>query len=434
MSGLARLLVTAASQGSLTASWDAIAATASKWAAARQPRSDDVPLTLYRDANAWCPFCHRVFYFMEQKGLRYHTERIHLGGDPREPPKQTSYLREVAPRGNVPALRIRDEVILESLDILRVLEREFPDEHATHTDEDRALEDRLVHASGAFDTDCDDWLHNVEPRAEAALQATAHEKLAWLEDALGARPGPFFLGERAGVADAAFVGFLTRTHLNYAYFKSLDVASPASGYPRLAAWLQAVGETPGGLATAQEAGYEQRIYQAHPERRAAAEPCMALHPTRLGVGEPREHCPPRPLAAAALQAGSGPALEAAWQLHERREALGRFLLRKRREAAGAAGSPPRPHWKRHSHRAPEPPPPAVEEPAALAAVERDLLALASVLTAQCTPAQGAALAGGVEALQLGAVASLGGLVGTPRDMSAAAAAELRAALAEMLHS
>ena len=86
----------------------------------------DVPLVLYRDANAWCPFCHRVFFWMEQRGLRYRTEKVHLGGDPREPPKQQWYLQNIAPRGNVPALRIRDHVVLESLDILEAIEREFP--------------------------------------------------------------------------------------------------------------------------------------------------------------------------------------------------------------------------------------------------------------------------------------------------------------------
>ena len=123
-----RMLMTAAG-GSLPAiTWDAVSAASQSWAAARRPREGDVPLTFYRDANTWCPFCHRVFFYLEQKGLRYATVRVHLGGDPREPPKAASYLRDVAPRGNVPALRIRDEVVLESLDILKVLDREFPDE------------------------------------------------------------------------------------------------------------------------------------------------------------------------------------------------------------------------------------------------------------------------------------------------------------------
>ena len=150
-------------------SWDAVAAVSSTWAAARRPRTDDVPLTFFRDANTWCPFCHRVFFYIEQKRLRYTTERIHLGGDPREPPKSAAYLREIAPRGNVPALRIGDRIVLESLDILRVLDREFPAEVPAKSAADLTLEEELINSSGAFDIDCDTWLHNTDPSVEAAL-------------------------------------------------------------------------------------------------------------------------------------------------------------------------------------------------------------------------------------------------------------------------
>ena len=415
-------------RGSLP-SWSAVAAATSAWAAVRQPRASDVPLVLYRDANAWCPFSHRVFFFMEEKGLRYTTTHIHLGGDPREPPKQSEYLRDVAPRGNVPALRIRDKVILESLDILRALDLEFPSPEPM-TSEDRALEARLVESSGAFDTDCDAWLHNIDPASEPALHADTIDKLKWLEAALGARPaGPFFLGERVTAADAAFVGFLTRLATNYAYFKGLNVRDPSSGYPRLAAWLDAIDKTRGGRATRQEPFFEQRIYQAHPDRRPAAEPCMALHAKRRGVGEPVEYAPPPPTVARALTPGSDAALEAAERLCSRRDAIATFLLRKQREASAP---PPDRHWKMVSRRPPAAPSPPPDPPEALERAHRQLLALASLLCGHCSTEDALALAGGSTALRQGSVAKLGSLVATPRDMTVGAAAELRAGLAAML--
>ena len=110
---------------------------------------------------------------MEQKGLRYETQRIHLGGDPREPPKQPWYLREVAPRGNVPALRIGgDEIVLEA---------EFPGHEPAADD---SFKQKMLQTSGAFDTDCDRWLHNTHAPDEAALRGEALQKLTWLEEAL----------------------------------------------------------------------------------------------------------------------------------------------------------------------------------------------------------------------------------------------------------
>lgn len=98
--------------------------------------------------------------------------------------------------------------------------------------------------------------------------------------------------------------------------------------------------------------------------------------------------------------------------------------------------PPTRHWKTVARRAPEVPYGGPDHAAAedIGRVEHGLLALASVLTGQLTPAEGAQAAGGAATLRSGEVAPLGGLVGTPRDMTAAAAMELRAALREMLQS
>ncbi|EOD27634.1 hypothetical protein EMIHUDRAFT_235513 [Emiliania huxleyi CCMP1516] len=133
---------------------------------------------------------------------------------------------------------------------------------------DDSFKQKMLQTSGAFDTDCDRWLHNTHAPDEAALRGEALQKLTWLEEALRQHGGPFFLGAEPSIVDAAFVGFLT----NYKFFKGLDVH--------------------------EDVAFEQRIY---PLRRAVAEPCMQLHPTRLGVGEPsdwRAALPSLPLRAA----------------------------------------------------------------------------------------------------------------------------------------
>ena len=61
-----------------------------------------------------------------------------------------------------------------------------------------------------------------------------------------------------------------------------------------------------------------------------------------------------------------------------------------------------------------------------------LLGVAGVLSGLCTPAEAVARLGGSAAVRASPVAELGGLVGTPRDMSVAAAVQLRAALRAMV--
>lgn len=389
-------------------SWERIAEAGEHWARLRRPRSGDTPLTLYRDANAWCPFCHRVFFFMEQKGLRYTTERIHLQGDPAEPPKQKWY-RALVPSGAVPAVRIRDEVVPESLDILERLEAEFPEPRMLPQGFEFDNVRRLCDASALFNTDDSDWLHNRRREKEEALKDDMLRRFKWLEEALAAYGGPFFLGGQVSLVDAAFVGFLTRCAHNYLFFKGLNVRDEAA-WPRLAAWFRAMEALPAYQATKQDAAFEQRIYQSHPDRRPGAEGCMRLGRTGSCVGEP--DCSLQPAwPEAPLEAGSMAALEAASRLCERRAPLLQFLLRKQQTSdAGAHLSS--------------------EEGVAL--LELQLQMLTSVLCGLVTPeAADESLPGGRLALQSGVMARLGELIGTPRDMSSAAAAQVRAALAAL---
>jgi glutathione S-transferase len=292
----------AAAAGTGAGRWAAVTAATQPWSAARLPRAGtDVALTLYRDANGWCPHCHKVFWFMEQMSLRYRTERIHLQGDPREPPKQPWFVRDISPSGAVPVLSIGDEHISESLDILRRLEREFPEAgglaSVPSTSEDPWVSE-IIRASGAFDCDSDAWLQNTEGEEEQALNAESRKKFGWLEQQLGRHTdGPFFLGPQPSWLDALYVGFLSRAATNYQFFKQWDVTAPAEGsgslslqagqgglpLPRLSGWLTAMRRSRGGQRTWQPPSNDQRVYQSHPARRGAAEPCQQLHPCRLGV-------------------------------------------------------------------------------------------------------------------------------------------------------
>ena len=208
---------------------------------------------------------------MEQKGLRYETQRIHLGGDPREPPKQPWYLREVAPRGNVPALRIGgDEVVLESLDTSS--SGSTPSFPAMSWRRTTASSRRCFRRAAPSTRTATDG-HNTHAPDEAALRGEALQKLTWLEEALRQHGGPFFLGAEPSIVDAAFVGFLTRLAVNYKFFKGLDVHEVGSAWPRLSAWLRAVERTPDHKATAPSSSASTRRTLCAGRRRSRACSC-----------------------------------------------------------------------------------------------------------------------------------------------------------------
>ena len=231
---------------------------------------------------------------------------------------------------------------------------------------------------------------------------------------------------------------LSQIETNYRFFKGMDVRDPASGCPHFAAWLEAIEGSRGGVATWQSPGTDQRVMQAHPDRRAAAEPCMGLHPTKLGVGEDPDW------EARLATVAPEPVPLAAWRLCERRTPLAGFLSRKSAEyAAGAAFWKGKRHpkaggrdWKQtdgHWEWVGSGPPPfgqtdqshRFESPAAeTEEVGGHLLIIAAVLVGVLTP-------GGASAVG-GPAARLGGLIGTPPDMSSGAAAQVKAALSPPL--
>ena len=410
-------------------SWADVAAAGRAWAAPREPRAGDVPLVFYRDSNSWCPYCTRVWFALEQKGLRYRTERVPMGRDPREP-KKPQWYRDLVPTGNVPAMRIGDDLIWESLDILFRLEHVFAERvpllpaPGPERDATVAAMTALEAAVGRVDRAVVAWLGNTNTDRERSLEHAALRELARLDDTVGARDGPFLLGAAPSLADAACVGKMQQLALRLPFFKGCGaLRDPAGPCPRLAAWFAALEGTPGFAAVKQDPGFEQRVYQGHPDRRADAPRFLRLGPPGSLVGEPAEYAaavPPAPVAA--LAAGTAPALEAAWRLAQQREPLAAFLLRKEREALGVG-------WR------------AAREPTTgagrarlqreLDAVDEQLRAVAAVLTGLADVA--AAASGGAWRAG-GPVAQMGALVGTPRDMSVAAAAQLRGALAALRDS
>ena len=81
--------------------------------------SPDSKITLYQ--FQLCPFCHKVRAALELKGVPYSKVEVAPGNKKELPP-----LPEEAPR-KVPVLKVNDEIIWDSTDILLEIDRLVPD-------------------------------------------------------------------------------------------------------------------------------------------------------------------------------------------------------------------------------------------------------------------------------------------------------------------
>ncbi len=192
-----------------------------------QPESA-VRVTLYRDNHAWCPYCQKVWLWLEEKQVPYRIEKVTMFcyGE-----KEAWYKRKV-PSGMLPALELDGRMITESDDILLALESAFGPLVWGMKDPQvvplRQLE-RLLFRAWCM------WL--CQPVRSAATDQRSGEQFEGVvrrvEQALGSTPGPFFLPEFS-TADVVFVPYVERMNASLYYYKGYSLREAS---PRLNDWF-----------------------------------------------------------------------------------------------------------------------------------------------------------------------------------------------------
>jgi glutathione S-transferase len=89
-----------------------------------------VRVVLYRDHHAWCPYCQKIWLWLEEKKVPYQIEKVTMFcyGE------KEAWYKRVCPRGMLPAIKLDGKMITESDDILVALEGAFGPLHASMTD------------------------------------------------------------------------------------------------------------------------------------------------------------------------------------------------------------------------------------------------------------------------------------------------------------
>ena len=195
----------------------------------------DVRVILYRDHHAWCPYCQKVWLWLEEKQIPYRIAKVTMFcyGE-----KESWYQRKV-PSGMLPALELDGRIITESDDILLALEREF--QPLVWSMEDptviplRRLERLLFRAWCS-------WLcyPRRSPRDDQFHQEKFTSVVAQVEAALVATPGPYFLSEFSTV-DVIFTPYVERMNASLFYYKGYSLREEN---PHLSAWFDAMESRP----------------------------------------------------------------------------------------------------------------------------------------------------------------------------------------------
>ncbi len=191
----------------------------------------DVRVTLYRDNHAWCPYCQKIWLWLEEKQIPYRIEKVTMFcyGE------KESWYKRVVPSGMLPALELDGRMITESDDILIALESAFSPltyaMQAPNVMPMRRLERLLFRAW------CN-WLCRPASliRKDVLSRKKFQEIVDLVEEALAATPGPYFLDEFS-TADVIFTPYVERMNASLFYYKGYKLREDN---PRMSAWFDAM--------------------------------------------------------------------------------------------------------------------------------------------------------------------------------------------------
>lgn len=236
----------------------------------------EVRVTLYRDNHAWCPYCQKIWLWLEEKQIPYRVEKVTMFcyGE-----KESWYKRKV-PSGMLPAVELDGRIITESDDILIALEQVYAPlglsmKHPTVLPL-RQLERRL------FREWCM-WLCNP-PRSARQEQESRDRFInmaAKVEAALGATPSPYFLDE-FGTVDVIFTPYVERMNASLYYYKGYSLRKE---HPRLADWFAAMESRPTYRGT--QSDFHTHAHDLPPQMGGCwenGEPQMLINKARVDSG------------------------------------------------------------------------------------------------------------------------------------------------------
>lgn len=174
------------------------------------PDGTEPRVTLYRDAASWCPYCQKVWLFLEEKRVPYRVEKINMRCYGAKP----DWFQALSPSGNLPVASIDGKVLSESNAILAALEETFTAGYKPMLPADDDARAARVPALLKLERALfNHWMRWLVARSafEDEMMAEMCELLSSVDAQLAsASPGPFFLGPDLSMLDCLFAPFLER--------------------------------------------------------------------------------------------------------------------------------------------------------------------------------------------------------------------------------
>jgi len=235
----------------------------------------DVRVTLYRDHHAWCPYCQKIWLWLEEKEIPYRIEKVTMFcyGE------KESWYKKIVPSGMLPAIALDGKIITESDNILLALEQVFGSLGKGMTDPQVVPVRRLERV--LFRAWCEWLCRPSSERKEQLHREQFTEVMQKVEEVLGNTPSPYFLAD-FGTADVIFTPYVERMNASLYYYKGYSMRE---ANPRMSDWFDAMESRPTYRGT--QSDFHTHVHDLPPQMGGCyenGEPQMLINKERVDSG------------------------------------------------------------------------------------------------------------------------------------------------------
>ncbi len=192
---------------------------------------------LYRDTAAWCPYCEKVWLYLEEKRIPYKVSKVPMRCYGQKP----AWFSRLSATGLLPVMELDGEVVIESDVIIQTLEDRFPDAVPLlplAKDPNAGMVSPLLRLERELFSAWLRWLTGsttTNDRSKLAFENV----LGRVESALGESGGPYFLGETFSLIDCIFAPFMERMAATLCFYKGF-VMRDHPQYKNVERWFRAM--------------------------------------------------------------------------------------------------------------------------------------------------------------------------------------------------
>ena len=199
-------------------------------------REKEVDLIFYRDRHSWCPYCQKIWLWLEFKRIPYKVKKINMFCYGH---KEEWYIQKVS-SGKLPAIEMNGRIITESDNIITFLEKEFGKLGSNLLSNDlreaRNLEREI------FRSWCN-WLcrKSITYLDESFSKQKFIKSVSKLEQILSSSKTGFIDSTinnseklEPGTGDIIFIPYMERMNASLSYYKGFNLRK---NYPFIDRWL-----------------------------------------------------------------------------------------------------------------------------------------------------------------------------------------------------